>query len=123
MSKNSSYLVGVLFLCCLAASVTATLTDAEETYLSDRFAYYSTQIKNTSAHNPYQENEYSTCSYYDVCEFDVDSVVWSVSVLHCWILIFDLHSPSKQQQVFESICLELMLSSIHTQNSVFYSLL
>jgi hypothetical protein len=86
MSCNALLVGASLLLLCSIVSISA-ITDEQEASLLERISYYSTQIKNTSAQNPYSSNEYTMCSYYDVCNFDVDSVVWSVRKL---IIMIDI---------------------------------
>ena len=81
---EKNFLLLKWFLVCFLLAVTASaITDAEDSYLSERFTYYATQLKNTSAHNHYSPNQYTTCSYYDVCHFDINTVGWSVRTMCC----------------------------------------
>lgn len=81
--------VGVTIMTVTMTGTVSAITDDEALYLSERFSYYSTQLKNTSAHNHYSRNEYTTCPYYDVCNFDIDSIAWTV-IINCFKLISHL---------------------------------
>ena len=68
-------LLTVLQLLVLSGTAQA-VTTAQSAYLMERFSYYSRVLRNTSqyANDVYSHNAYSTCDYYDVCNFDIDSV-------------------------------------------------
>jgi hypothetical protein len=56
--------------------ISTASADAE--YLAERFAYYSLKLRNTSM-QAYSPSAYTTCDYVDVCESDLDKIVWTVS--------------------------------------------
>ena len=66
------FIFGVLFYFMSKA-------DADSQYLGERFSYYTLKLQNLSQHAGYSPDAYTSCDYIDVCEYDLDKIVWTVS--------------------------------------------
>lgn len=48
-------------------------------FLTERFAYYSLKLRNISRQS-YSSSGNASCDYFDVCESDMDKIVFTVSI-------------------------------------------